>query len=86
MRDHLDTKLSKSIITMYWNDCFVLIIHLKVPYIYIFIFTFFCISYEDYLVDNYYLANGIDTNIVTAQDVLIEMQIATQNSDSPDFW
>ena len=42
-------------------------------------------SYEDYLVDNYYLANGIDTNIVTAQDVLIEMQIATQNSDSPDF-
>jgi hypothetical protein len=41
--------------------------------------------YEDYLVDNLYLANGIDTNIVTAQDALIEMQIATQNSDSPDF-
>ena len=86
MRDHLDTKLSKSIITMYWNDCFVLILHLIIPYIYIFIFIFICTSYEDYLVDNYYLANGIDTNIVTAQDVLIEMQIATQNSDSPDFW
>eukprot|EP00596_Hydrurales_sp_CCMP1899_P008757 CAMPEP_0119046522 /NCGR_PEP_ID=MMETSP1177-20130426/47189_1 /TAXON_ID=2985 /ORGANISM="Ochromonas sp, Strain CCMP1899" /LENGTH=350 /DNA_ID=CAMNT_0007019793 /DNA_START=116 /DNA_END=1168 /DNA_ORIENTATION=+ len=41
--------------------------------------------YEDYLVDNLYMANGIDTNIVTAQDALIEMQIATQNSDSPDF-